>query len=253
MLNYSLSYSVSLLSSFHRMPKMKWSLKHDTIFGRELLSWELWKCRSGSRERGNCFEEICKILNNIKEPQFCVSQKSLSDRLKILERDCKARKREAERGSGISPEYREIDQIMEDYLERRDEEEAKQGKESTEDRNKEDQDKVSGDEMRERAMERLAQSKKRNGNDEPRKKLHKSNETLDYLREAAERECKITQDEQEMKKKQEEGTMATQQALLTQLRDQQQLQMQQQQFVQMMLNSQQAQSQAIIELLRKGQ
>ena len=63
-------------------------------------------------------------------------------------------------------------------------------------------------------------------------------------------------DELQMKKKQEEGTMATLQALLTQLRDQQQLQMQQQQhqlFMQMMLNSQQAQSQAIVELLRKGQ
>ena len=69
--------------------------------------------------------------------------------MKILERDCKARKGEAERGSAISPEYREINQIMEDYLERRDEEEAKQGKESTEDRNKEYQDKVSGEEMRE--------------------------------------------------------------------------------------------------------
>ena len=81
---------------------------------------------------------------------------------------------------------------------------------------------------------------------------------LDYLREAAERECQIRQDELEMKKKQEEGTMATQQALLSQLRDQQQLQtqqqqQQQQQFMQMMLNSQQAQSQTIIELLRKGQ
>ena len=75
-------------------------------------------------------------------------------------------------------------------------------------------------------MERLAQTKRRNGKDEPRKKRHKSNETLDYLREAAEKECKIIQDELEMKKKQEEATMATQQALLTQLQDQQQLQMQ---------------------------
>ena len=48
--------------------------------------------------------------------------------------------------------------------------------------------------------------------------------------------------------------MTTQQALLSQLQDQQQLSMQQQQqFMQMMLNSQQAQSQAITELLRKGQ
>ena len=154
------------------MPKMKWSVKHDTVFGRELLSWELWKYRAGTRERGNCLEEICKILNSIKEPQFSVSQKSLRDRLKILERDSKARKREAERGSGISPEYREIDQIMEDFLERRDDEEAKQTKQSAEDRNKEDQDKATR-EGRERAMERLAQTKKRNGKDEPRKSARK--------------------------------------------------------------------------------
>ena len=90
------------------MPRMKWSLKHDTIISRELLSWEMGKYSLGTRQRGDCFEEICKILNNIKEPQFCVSQKSLRDRLKILERDCKVRKREADQGSGISLEYREI-------------------------------------------------------------------------------------------------------------------------------------------------
>ena len=153
----------------------------------------------------------------------------MRDRLEILERHCKARKREAERGSGISLEYQERNQIIEDYLERRNEEEAKQGKKSTEDRKEEDRDKVTGEKMRERAIERLAQTKKTNGKDEPRKKRHKSNETLNYLREAAERECKIRQDELEMKKKQEEGTMATRLALLTQLRDQQQLQIQQQQ------------------------
>ena len=123
---------------------------------------------------------------------------------------------------------------MEDY-----EEEAKQTKESAEDRNKEDQDKATGEEMRERAMERLAQTKKRNGKDEPRKKRQKSNDTLDYLRESAERESKLRQYELEIKRKQEEANMATQQALLSQLRDQQQLQMQQQQqqqqqFMQMM-------------------
>ena len=76
------------------------------------------------------------------------------------------------------------------------------------------------------------------------KKRQKSNDTLDYLREAAERESKLRQDELEIKRKQEEATMATQQALLSQQlqMQQQQQQQQQQQFMQMMLNSQQAQS-----------
>ena len=140
-------------SHFHRLPKMKWSLTHEILFGREVLSWELWKYRTGSRERGNCLEEIAKILKNIKDPHFCVSVKSLRDHLKLMERDCSARRREAERGSGISPNYRKIDRIMEDYLEKRDEEEAKQTKE---DQNKSDKDRRQGEEMRDRAMERLA-------------------------------------------------------------------------------------------------
>ncbi|PFX13114.1 trichohyalin-like [Stylophora pistillata] len=230
----------------------------------EILSWEPWKYRSIRHQRaGNCSEEICKILNNNRDTQFCVSPKGLRDSLKILERDWQGRKRETDKGSGISKQYRELDQIMEDYLERRDEEETKHTKESAEDRDKEDKDKATGEEMRERAIERIAQAMKRNGKDEPRKKRQKSSDTLNYLREAAERESKLRQEELE-KRKQEEATMANKQALLSQLRDQQHVQMQQQQqqqqqFMQMMqmmpmmLNSQQAQSQAITELLRKTQ
>ena len=68
----------------------------------------------------NCFEETCKILNNIKEPQILRFTEIFEG---SLEKDCKARKNEADRGLAISPEYRWIDQILEDYLERRDEEE----------------------------------------------------------------------------------------------------------------------------------
>ena len=89
------------------------------------------------------------------------------------------------------------------------------------------------------------------------KKRQISNDTL-TSRGVSREGIKLRQGELEIKRKQEEATMATQQALLSQLRDQQQLQMQQQQqqqqqFMQMMLNSQQVQSQAITELLRKGQ
>ena len=89
-------------------------------------------------------------------------------------------------------------------------------------------------------MERLAQTKKRNGKDELRKQREKSNDTLNYLREAAERKSKLRQHELEIKKKQEKATMATQMQ-----------QQQQQQFMQMMLKSQLASTNS--ELLRKGQ
>ena len=72
---------------------------------------------------------------------------------------------------------------MEDYLEKREEKEAKQTKE---DKNKLDKDRRQGEEMRDRAMDRLAQTKKRTEKDEPRKKRQKTNDILEYLREAAE-------------------------------------------------------------------
>ena len=155
----------------------EWSARHDTVFGREILGCERWKYRPhGTREGGNFLDEICEILNNIKEPQFCVSQKSLRDHLNVLESD--ATMREAERGSGTSSKYRDIDQIME----RREEEEAKLTNKSTDVRSKQIQDKIAGEEMRERVMEHLAQTRKRNGKDKPRKKRLKSNDTLDVLR-----------------------------------------------------------------------
>ena len=121
------------------MSKMKWSLKHDTIFGRELLSWELWKFRSGTRERGNCLEEICKILNNIKDTQFCVSPKGLRDRLKIFRKGLQGQEERGREGLGNFPGISRNRSDHGGLLERRDEEEAKQTKESAEDRNKEDQ------------------------------------------------------------------------------------------------------------------
>ena len=137
-------------------------------------------------------------------------------------------------------------------MQRREEEEKTKESCTDVDRNKTDQDKATGEEMRERAMERLAQTKKRNGKDEPQKKRQ--------TREAVERDSQLRQDELDMKRKQDEATAATQQALFTQLQDQQQLQIQQQQqqqqqfmhMMQMMLNSQQAQTQAVIELFKKG-
>ena len=104
---------------------------------------------------------------------------------------------------------------MEDYQERREEEEAKLTNKLTDDRNKQSQDKAAGEEMRERAMEWLAPTKKRNGKHEPRKKGLKSNGTFNFLKESTERECKLRHDEAEVKKNQEEATTKGNSASIT--------------------------------------
>ena len=77
-------------------------------------------------------------------------------------------------------------------------------------------------------MERLGETKKRTGDDQPwKKRKHTPNETMDYLREATEMECKLNKEELEFRKKQEERALAQQnlvfqqqQEMSTQFQDQ---------------------------------
>ena len=182
-----------------------------------------------------------------------MSQKSIRDRLKILERDFKRKDQFERNASGISPEKSEIDVIMVDYLERKEEQERESEKIS----DKAAKDKASAEEMRNKAMERLSETKKRAGDDQPgKKRKHKPNKTMDYLREATEMECELKKKELEFRKKQEKRALAQQNLMFQQQQEmsrqfQNRLKNQQQQFqmmCQMFMQQQQQQSQALLEL-----
>ena len=144
---------------------MKWTKEHDVLLGKEVMLFELWKYKLGSRERGNCLDRIAESLNQLQKPFFNVSQMSIRDRLKLLERDFKRKDRFERNASGISPEKSEID-VIKDYLERKEEQERESEKIS----DKTAKDKASAEEMRKKAMESLGETKKRAGDDQPRKK-----------------------------------------------------------------------------------
>ena len=110
---YDINISDEYNSSYYRNSQMKWSGEHDVMLGREIMLFELWKYKAGSRERGQCLDRIAESLNHLERPSFSVSQKSVRDRLKILERDFKKKERSEKNASGISPEKTEIVQIME--------------------------------------------------------------------------------------------------------------------------------------------
>ena len=67
---------------------MKWTKEHNVLLGKKVMLFELQKYKLGS-ERGNCLDQIAKSLNQLQEPFFNVSQKSITDRLRLLKRDFK--------------------------------------------------------------------------------------------------------------------------------------------------------------------
>ena len=76
---------------------------HDT-FLREVRASDLYETRKGSPERGKVRDEIAARLNSLSHPKFLVNKWSLRDRLNLLMAKFKAKNKEEERASGISPE-----------------------------------------------------------------------------------------------------------------------------------------------------
>ena len=59
--------SIVTLYLSHLSKRMKWTKDHDIIFLRELLLFEPWNYKYGSKERENCWERISESLNQLTD------------------------------------------------------------------------------------------------------------------------------------------------------------------------------------------
>jgi hypothetical protein len=95
---------------------MKWSEAHDVHFLKEMTYFEPWLHKKGSSERGEAWANLATRLGKCDELKFRVTHRSLRDRYLLLERRYKKKVAEEEKSSGISPEFTELDQLMEDIV-----------------------------------------------------------------------------------------------------------------------------------------
>ena len=84
------SIDTLFLSYFSK--RMKSTKDHDIIFLRELLLFEPWNYKYGSKERGNCWERISASLNQVTGIFFKVTQRSVQDHYQALEKTYKKQK-----------------------------------------------------------------------------------------------------------------------------------------------------------------
>ena len=219
-----------------------------------------------SEERGEVWAKIAINLNDLRQPTFKVSKRSVRDRLTPLQSRFKEKIRMEEEGaSGMDCEESELDQALEEIT---DKEKAAEAGRKENCGTQQENEKLAAEEQRKKAMERLGETQKRKGGvDEKVKKSRKSGpETLQYLREKMENEKELRKQEIEQKAKDHEvklnyqKLMADQQSMPQQqhqdmlrlFQAQQQKQEQQIQSYQMtFLQQQQQQSQILMSLLDK--
>jgi len=183
---------------------MVWTENHDTLLLREILAAQPWTHRHGSVERGQCWDGISMILCTIEEPLFKVSTRSVRDRYALLVKKYKTRRNAEAKASGISPEHTEIDDALQDLLERFEEADSARKTEKTEKVGKE---LAAAQDIRNASLETFSETRKRNGNDtssSDNKRRRSSSDMLTFLSEKSERDHALKQEELHLKQKEME-------------------------------------------------
>lgn len=185
---------------------MEWTDRHDTYLCREMLAVGIMKTKKKTVNRAQMWETIAQNLCAYDEPKFVVTKRAVRDRYgKISEKYCKRMSSE-ENATGISPEQSELDLVLEELIER----ENLADEETAENKRKAEEEKVKCTEVRKQAMERLADTKRRNevANDEektPKKRRRSGSAAIDFLRSQCEQETQLKQMEMQSRKEEQEA------------------------------------------------
>ena len=129
---------------------------------REVLDIEPYQFKSRSPERGKAWETISSHLNATSHPKFRVTPRSVRDRYNLLTKKFQVRLNREERASGISDDNSELDNLLEEILEK---EKAAKEKLDNDDECLANE-KAAAEDMRKHALERVGQTAKRKSKEE---------------------------------------------------------------------------------------
>ncbi|CAH3141186.1 unnamed protein product [Pocillopora meandrina] len=144
---------------------MEWTDDHDILLLREMIASELFQFKKGSPDRGKSWESIQERLNKLDNPKFMIKEKRGKDAL--------------------------IEELCE-----------KEYSFSAKDKKKSD-DKEAAEEIRKKAMERMASKKKSNesAGGSAKKSRRSGGDAVEFLKEKAQSEYSIRQQELELQRK----------------------------------------------------
>jgi len=239
----------------------------------ELLVTEPYLYKTRSTEKGKEWETIAINLNDIQNPKFKVTSRSVRDHYTLITYKKAQQLKEEEKASGIDVTPTELDILLEEILEKQKAAKAEIASGDMLKKNAE-KDRASAENIRKQAMERMSETRKREEDDDddeeiPAKKKktrRSSHEMFGFLEQKVAMDHAIKQEELECRKKEQEAIEKREREKLDQqekraqqqndtmvaMMEQQQQQQQQLQNLQaMFLSQQQQQTQAMMAMLEK--
>ena len=235
---------------------MEWSRQNDVLLCTEIRVRQPYKFKKCSNERGKIWTEIASTLNSNEEVKFHVTQRGVRERYEGLKAKYLEKIKNEEKASGISPEVTELDSLLEEIIEK--ESLAESSRESDSAIKKNEEERKIAEDLRNTAMESMGETKKRSveseeGDTSVKRKRRSGSDAVEYLRERAEKEIKIREEELVLKKQKQDQEASKQSQLFHQQNEMlkamkdQQIQMKNMQA--MMFQQQQQQTTAFLSML----
>ena len=201
---------------------MEWTDEHDVLMLREMIVSDVFSFKKGSVSRGDAWDSIAEKLNQIDSPQ-CRSKdkRGVRERWVLLRRKFRSKIREEEAASAsgvIVEDLTEKEVLIEELIEREDTIKPDDNRLSVQ------QDKDKAEDIRKKAMESMGETKKRKlsrgttDEDQPTTSSRKkcAQPLVDFLRENANAERELRQQELDIKRKEQEKQQEPMQTMMLQ-------------------------------------
>ena len=188
---------------------MNWTPLHDLVLCKEIIFVNPYGAKKKSIQRSALWQKIAENLNSVKDPCFIVEKRSVRDHIAILIQRFKRQQAQELRESGKTPQHTEFDTAIEQIIAMEESSETEQQEMNDENRGKVEADRKKAEDMRQKALETMGKTHKRNseeGSTCTRAKKSRKNGTgaLDYLKERAQQDQALKQEELELKKQENE-------------------------------------------------
>ena len=112
---------------------------------------EPYKFKLRTPERGQAWESLAQQLNNIHQPKFRVTARSVRDRFSLLSTKYAQKLRMEERASGIEVEQTELERLIDEILEREKDAKRELDSKDREKKSKADKEKATAEQVRKQA------------------------------------------------------------------------------------------------------
>ena len=229
----------------------QFSEEHDVMLCREVIVAQPYKFKPRSPERGKAWDDIASTLNAIQRPSFKVTARSVRDRYNLLTNRRAQKIRAEEKASGIDVDISELDELLEDILEREKEAKAALELQDIEKTKKVEKEKETAEQVRQQAMEKMSKRKSEESDEGGTKKKGRKStaDAIDYLKEKSAKEYELRKQEIDLKKQEQQQACQQQQDMMKALLNQMQQQQQQQQSLQAIFLAQQQQQSELLKAL----